>query len=313
MLGALAVATPAQGRLTSIEAHAPPVPASTPAAIQARASPSPQQLAPSKPKAAPAAGFWQMKSVLRLRQVLAHWLSPLQASAVVTTVFLQLSPLRSVLEIRKAHDVKRYDGYPYFTVLAGATQWCVYGVSASIATGDHTFYTMVAANGPGIFFGIFYITTFTTFLPRGDQRGKALQSYLMFGAGLLFIQAAALEWLRGRAVFWLGLLGAIGSAQIACSPFKTLPEVVRTRSTKSWPVDMCIWSFIQSLCTGGFGFAIGDPWIFLPNVIGVIAAGFQLVLVAAFNNSGAGNEDKELVSTTPCYGIHNGASKDTLL
>merc|ERR1719321_2378596 len=87
------------------------------------------------------------------------------------------------------------------------------------------------------------------------------------------------------AIFVFGILGAIGSAQIALSPFKTLGEVLQTRSTKSWPVDLCWWSFIQSAFTGGFGLAIGDPAIWVPNLIGVIAAGIQLMLVALFSTS----------------------------
>mmetsp|Transcript_130752 Transcript_130752/g.279664 ORF Transcript_130752/g.279664 Transcript_130752/m.279664 type:complete len:332 (+) Transcript_130752:68-1063(+) len=221
--------------------------------------------------------------VSRVQEVLHERLPPLRFAAVLTTVALQLSPLRSCLEIRRRGDVQRYDGYPYFTVLAGAVQWCVYAAAATAATGDTTFLTMVEANGPGVLCGTFYVVVFLCCVKPGDARGAALRGYLFGGAALLFAEAIALVVLRGRAVLGLGLLGAIGSAQIALSPFKTLPEVLRTRSTRSWPVDLCLWSFIQSLATGSFGLAIDDAWILVPNLIGVIAAGVQLALIATLS------------------------------
>jgi hypothetical protein len=224
-------------------------------------------------------------TLLRIKQELSPWLHHLQVSAVVTTVALQGSPLRSVLEIRRAGDVMRYDGYPYFTVLAGALQWCIYGSTSAIFLNDPSFWTMVFANGPGIFLGIFYIFVFKRHCPKDDVRSPALDNYLMIGLGIVLAEIAAFVIFDKVAITWFGVLGAIGSAQIALSPFKTLPEVLKTKSTKSWPFDLCLWSFIQSTATGGFGFAIADPSIWVPNVIGVIAAGIQLTLVAMFRET----------------------------
>lgn len=218
----------------------------------------------------------------RTHETLHVWLHPLSGAAVITTVALQLSPMPSCLEIRRDRDVKRYDGYPYFTVLAGATQWCIYGSSAALASGDLSFLTMVAANGPGIIFGIFYVTTFLRTVPLEDPRRSALHGYLCFGLVLLLAEAYSVVKYRSAVVYWFGLLGSVGSAQIALSPFKTLPEVIATRSTRSWPLDLVLWNFIQSAATGGFGFANNDPWVWAPNVIGVVAALVQMVFVTMF-------------------------------
>lgn len=231
------------------------------------------------------AGTSYTNTLLKIKKHLAPWLHHLQVSAVVTTVALQGSGLRSVLEIRKDRDIKRYDGYPYFTVLAGALQWCIYGSTSAIFLNDASFWTMVFANGPGIFLGIFYIVVFKRHCPKDDVRSPALDRYLMIGLCIVLGEVAAFIIFYKTAITWFGVLGAIGSAQIALSPFKTLPEVLKTKSTRSWPVDLCVWSFIQSTATGGFGFAIADPSIWVPNVIGVIAAGIQLALVAIYRET----------------------------
>jgi solute carrier family 50 protein (sugar transporter) len=230
----------------------------------------------------------------RLEQTLHPWLHPLSVAAVVTTVALQLSPMPSSLEIKRDRDVKRYDGYPYFSVLAGATQWCLYGSYSAYQLHDSSFLTMVAANGPGMFFGIFYISNFFRFCPPEDPRYSALKKYLSIGAALLLVQAATCIVLGRGGVFWLGLLGSIGSAQIALSPFKTLPEVLRTRSTRSWPFDLCFWNLVQSWFTGGFGLANSDMWVFVPNLIGVIGAVIQLSLVFAFWERAGGSRGTTL-------------------
>lgn len=227
----------------------------------------------------------QLGTLARIKESLSPWLHHLQVGAVVTTVALQGSPLRSVLEIRRQGDVMRYDGYPYFTVLAGAMQWCIYGSTSAVFLNDSSFWTMVFANGPGIFLGLFYIMTFKRHCPKDDERNPALDKYLTIGLFIMVAELAAFIVYYKVAIVWFGVLGAIGSAQIALSPFKTLPEVVQTKSTRSWPVDLCLWSFIQSTLTGGFGFAIGDPSIWVPNVIGVIAAGIQLILVALYQET----------------------------
>jgi len=227
----------------------------------------------------------------RVHEKLHEYIHPLSGAAVVSTVALQLSPLPSTLEIRRDKNVKRYDGYPYFAVLAGASQWCLYGAFAAMTLKNVNFLTMVAANGPGVVMGLFYISIYFGFVPKDDSRSVALKWYLAVGCLVFFSELIACHVLHGAAVFWLGLLGAVGSAQIALSPFGTLPEVLSTRSTRSWPLDLCFWNLIQSIATGCFGFANSDPWVWMPNAIGVTAAAIQFSLIAAFRNRAVSGPD----------------------
>lgn len=226
-----------------------------------------------------------------VHETLHQYLHPLSGAAVVTTVALQLSPLPSTLEIRREKNVKRYDGYPYFAVLAGASQWCLYGAFAAITLKDVNFLTMVAANGPGVVMGLFYVSTYFSFVQKDDARSVALKRFLAVGCTIFVSELIACHVLHGKAVFWLGLLGAVGSAQIALSPFGTLPEVLKTRSTRSWPLDLCFWNFIQSLATGCFGLANSDPWVWVPNAIGLLAAVTQFAFIAAFRQRAASGPD----------------------
>lgn len=178
--------------------------------------------------------------------------------------------------------MKRYDGYPYFTVLAGATQWCIYGAFSAWELQDMTLLTMVAANGPGVVMGLFYISSYFQYVSDEDSRRSSLKRYLQFGCALLCVEFLACHFFARSAVFMLGMLGSAGSAQIALSPFKTLPEVLSTRSTKSWPLDLCMWNFVQSMATGGFGIANSDAWVWVPNAIGVVAAIVQLTFIVVY-------------------------------
>lgn len=246
-------------------------------------------------EAAPDARSWPLERAqlalldvsTNVQEKLHEYLRPLSGAAVMTTVALQLSPLPSTLEIRRDKSVKRYDGYPYFSVLAGASQWCIYGTFSAWQLKDATFLTMVAANGPGVLMGVFYISSYFQYVPAEDTRRASLKSYLRLALAFLVAQIVVFSLFRSSARLLLGLLGSIGSAQIALSPFKTLPEVLSTRSTKSWPLDLCLWNFIQSMATGGFGLANNDAWVWVPNVIGVAAAVVQLTLIVAFGGHSA--------------------------
>jgi len=231
-----------------------------------------------------------------IQQKLHEYLQPLSGAAVVTTIALQLSPLPSTLEIRRDKSVKRYDGYPYFSVLAGASQWCIYGTFSAWKLQDKTLLTMVAANGPGVVMGLFYIWSYFQYVPADDSRRLSLKRYLQFGCILLCGEFVTCHLFRRSAVFMLGLLGSVGSAQIALSPFKTLPEVLRTRSTRSWPLDLCLWNFIQSVATGGFGLANSDPWVWVPNVIGVLAAIVQMTLIVVYASDGGAAQSSKIGS-----------------
>lgn len=215
------------------------------------------------------------------QQRMHAWIRPLSLAAVLTTIALQASGMPSSFEIRKDRDVKRYDGYPYFTVLAMGVQWCIYGTCGALR-GETTLLTMVEANLPGVVFGIFYCSNYLSFVPSGDERCKALKGYLKGLATLMVLEIIAFMCTPDRAVFYFGMIGSTFSAQVGVSPFKTLPEVLRTKSTRSWPLDLCFWNMVQSLATGGFGLANNDPWVLVPNVLGVIAAGVQFFLIALF-------------------------------
>jgi solute carrier family 50 protein (sugar transporter) len=229
-----------------------------------------------------------------IQQKLHDYLQPLSGAAVVTTIALQLSPLPSTLEIRRDKSVKRYDGYPYFSVLAGASQWCIYGAFSAWKLHDKTLLTMLAANGPGVVMGLFYIWSYFQYVPAEDPRRLSLKRYLQVGCILLCGEFAICCLFGRSAVFMLGLLGSVGSAQIALSPFKTLPEVLRTRSTRSWPLDLCLWNFIQSMATGGFGLANSDPWVWVPNVIGVLAAIVQMTLIVMYASDGGAAQSSKI-------------------
>merc|ERR1740121_1461537 len=142
--------------------------------------------------------------------------------------------------------------------------------------------------------GLFYISSYFLYVPAGDSRRSSLKRYLQFGFFLLCSEFTVCHLCGGHAVFMLGLLGSIGSAQIALSPFKTLPEVLRTRSTRSWPLDLCLWNFIQSMATGGFGLANSDPWVWVPNAIGVLAAIVQLTLIVMYASDGGAAQSSKI-------------------
>lgn len=226
-------------------------------------------------------GHWSILGIkVEVKSALHLWLTPLRITAVALTVMLQMSPMRSVCEMHLRKDVLRYDGYPFFTVLAGATQWTLYGAAAAWATRDTTYYTMIESNGPGVILGLFYICVYCKYVKVGDERRGNMRRYLSAGFSVLVVEIVSLFVWHRKAVFWFGFVGAIGSVQIGAAPFCTIREVIETRSTACWPTDLISICFVQSAVTAVFGFCISDSWIWVPNVFGFVAASTQLAFIA---------------------------------
>lgn len=213
------------------------------------------------------------------------WLRPLRVLCIFLTVLLQLSPLRPVLEIRNKGDALQYDGFPFFIMLAGSLQWCMYGAAATVMSHNWNLFTLVESNGPGVVFGLFYVTMYCHCVRAGDARRGAMIRYIFIGGSILLLECLWLAASRRNAIPWIGFLATVLGLLLSIAPLKTLPEVLRTKSTAGWPTDLIVMCFIQSAVMVAFAWCIHDLWIMLPNIFGTIAAGLQLLVILAMQQS----------------------------
>merc|ERR1711924_298828 len=72
------------------------------------------------------------------------------------------------------------------------------------------------------------------------------------------------------------------------SPLVVVQNVVRTRSVEFMPLPLSVMTFACSCCWFSYSLLVGDPWIMIPNAMGLALGILQLSIYAYFyKQSGA--------------------------
>lgn len=202
----------------------------------------------------------------------------LKIAATAFNVLLQLSPLRLITDIRMQKSVLSYSPFPLIALTACGYQWSFYGFFAYTETANVGFLMLIYANILGLVLGLYYMLCFHFFASAKDRSFIYAQSVgliTLFVCEYVYCYSAQDV---NSSLFFAGLLSAAISILVSFSPMVSLPEAVRQHSIDSIPVDMCVASLISSILWLFCGMLLGDPWVFIPNLIGV---GFGLVQILA--------------------------------
>merc|ERR1719265_798343 len=108
--------------------------------------------------------------------------------------------------------------------------------------------------------GVFYVWNYLRHVSQDDARHAELKQYLSFGLCILLIQLEICFLMGAHAVNYLGLAAAVAGVLSCSSPLSTLSEVFRTGSAESWPTDLVVASFLQSIIAFCFGIVADDVW-----------------------------------------------------
>lgn len=205
-----------------------------------------------------------------------------QALAIASNIALQLSPMRVILEIRRYKDTKGSDGLPYLMIMCVASQWCVYAIYSIWCTGNSSMQVLIFANILGAILGSFYVYSFQK--NCNDQvRATKMKYFYKFTALVTLVQFILVICLSQKdGMFMLGLVGSVLSIGCTASPMTELGQILKTRDCSIWPAD-----FIYVNCGGLIiwlvtGLLLGDPWVIIPNAVGLGICLFQIGVLYAF-------------------------------
>lgn len=202
--------------------------------------------------------------------------------AVLSNVAMHLSPFPLVKEIKSAGATGDKDSAPFVSIAYCSSQSAFYGLYAYWVTSRSGFLVLCYSNVVGITMGMYYVVTFVGYCK--DANIMALtQKYLKAAAFLISIQAIAILTLpETRSLFFVGLTSSMCSVISAFSLITTVPEVLRTKCSKSLPVPVLVCgaasAFLWFLC----GVDLWDPYIAAPNGLYVLISGAALALAMYF-------------------------------
>lgn len=202
--------------------------------------------------------------------------APLLAFALVQAS--GISPIVNIVQNKRTDNLSPF---PFVSLYTNCFIWTLYGYLNHDAT-------VLYANGAGIIAGLIYTGIFAKYTHI---------SMLKYYAGSIAILAPMLTshlWLdTSNAIQLLGSFGCASAVILMASPLATLKNVIKDKSTESIPFVMSLSMFLNGISWGSYGwFVAGDPYIYLPNILGTVAATAQLSLFAIYPSHKQGvNQD----------------------
>lgn len=186
------------------------------------------------------------------------------------------SPLVAVLKARNAQDLGQLNPLPYPAITYNCGLWLAYSFHQ-----DNLF--IFFSNLPGFMLGFFFTLVGYGLTSRG--RKLAIEVYsgilncIVMVAGLLVTNY--IDKREDQRI----LLGSLANFCLMCYysfPLSTIMHVIRTKSAASLHLPLSLLSGLNGLLWFGYGMAIADYFIAVPNGLGALLAGLQLVLIFLF-------------------------------
>merc|ERR1719484_469525 len=209
----------------------------------------------------------------------------IKAMCVVSNVLVQISPFPTAARWDARGCTGEADAAPYVSIAFGGCQWCFYGILAWLVTSRSGFLILVHSNCLGAILGSYYVSTFYRNC-RNEDALRTLQKYVSAVTALAALQVCALSVLPAeRALFLIGIISSFCSFINATSVLVTVPQVLRTKDSRSIPGPYAIANCASSLCWSLCGYILADPCVMMPNIFATCCAGASLALKAVYPTS----------------------------
>ena len=204
------------------------------------------------------------------------------AAGVALANIMFLSPVKAVVDARKCGRLNDLNAVPFVAIVGNTVAWLGY----SFATRDAFVFL---ANWPGLLLGLYYTMTGVAL---GDQKQRSLIEKLLLAYAAVLGAAgyAAASGAFGSAQAVLGLVANALLLLYYSSPLSVVANVVKKRNAAAlfWPLSLT--SLLNGALWTSYGRAVGDAYIWAPNLIGALLATLQLALIGAFGQKAGADE-----------------------
>ncbi|XP_059001778.1 sugar transporter SWEET1 isoform X2 [Mustela lutreola] len=172
--------------------------------------------------------------------------------------------------MRTTRSVDSVQFLPFLTTDINNLSWMSYGA----LKGDGT---LIFVNATGAVLQTAYILVYLHYCPR--KRPVLLQTatllgVLLLGFGYFWLLVPKLE----ARLRQLGLFCSIFTISMYLSPLADLAKIIQTRSTQRLSFPLTIATLLTSASWTLYGFRLGDPYIMVPNLPGVLTSVIRLWL-----------------------------------
>ncbi|KAK7389049.1 hypothetical protein VNO78_23881 [Psophocarpus tetragonolobus] len=192
---------------------------------------------------------------------------------------LFMSPVPTFISIWKAKSVQNFKPDPYLATILNCGMWTFYGTP--VVSEDNTL--VLTINTFGFVLEICYTLIFFIY-STWNKRRKILLIFLgeiIFLALVVFLLMTFVHTTKQRKVI-VGPVCIIFNILMYFAPLTVMRQVIKTKSVKYMPFLLSLTNLINGITWTTYALLKWDPFIVIPNSIGVVAGLVQISLYAIY-------------------------------
>ncbi|KAF1334226.1 Bidirectional sugar transporter sweet7, partial [Globisporangium splendens] len=224
--------------------------------------------------------------------------------ASLSALYMCLSPSTSILRIHRQKSTGQTSVIPLAALWACDHMWMIYGYVT-----DNTF-PLLATYAVGDVLNIGFLAVYYRYSTRRAYVLKVTLVAFLCNAILTIYAVLGKRHIIHQPEHNLtqivGFIAIASSLMLYASPFSAISRVVKTKSSASIPISMCIIGVVNNALWILFGALINDIMLIIPTSINIVLGCIQVALYFVYrpsrrHNAAAGsvqNADRELATTT---------------
>lgn len=211
-------------------------------------------------------------------QIFTRIVAPTIGSVLGTILFFSQYP--SFRSMQASNSPGSTNILPLLMLHTNCILWVAYGFILSA-------YALIPINILGVLITLLYF--FIYYSVASPKQRKVFE--IIFFADNTFAMCwigfvtYALPALNVKQMVPLGIVANIYNIAFFAAPLTTIYTVIKEKSTSSLSFPLTVMSFACACFWGVFGIGHHDPFIYVPNAIGVIFGGMQVALFAVYRKS----------------------------
>ncbi|XP_042510356.1 bidirectional sugar transporter SWEET3b-like [Macadamia integrifolia] len=199
----------------------------------------------------------------------------------LTSVLLYAAPIITFRRVIRKQSTEEFSCVPYAVTLLTAVLYFWYGLPIVSYKWENI--TVATICGVGVLLESSFILIYFWFASPKRKRIVILMvvGLIIMISIIILVSAFTLHDHHHRKVF-VGSIGLVVATAMYGSPLVVVKKVLQTKSVEFMPFYLSLFSFLNSSLWGPYGLLAHDPYIALPNLLGVPLGFFQLVLYCVY-------------------------------
>lgn len=208
----------------------------------------------------------------------------------VISCIMFLSPIPTFAKIIKMKSVQDFKPDPYLATILNCALWVFYGMP--FVHPDSLL--VLTINGFGCVLELIYVLIFLIFSdwPKRRKMIIALVIEFIFYGIVVSVTFQFIHGTHARTIFVGAFCVALNVIMYA-SPLTVMRMVIKTKSVKFMPFYLSLANFANGVCWLAYATIKFDPWVAVPNGLGALLGGLQLIIYAMYYKSSEAQKREE--------------------